>query len=115
MTPQPVTSLVTQGTGSIGRFEVIKAIPFSTTGSGRIDVTVDWTFTTNLLQVSLFRGRCTAAELTALNCGNAVTFANLPKPVKVSLTESAGGNYTLAIVNLSFNDESFAYQVTQTR
>jgi hypothetical protein len=114
-TPQSATSVVAQGSGSIGRAEVIKAIPFTTSASGRVDVTVDWTFTTSLLQVSVYRGRCTAAELLALNCSIPVVTSNPPKPIRISLNDASAGAYTIGIINASLTDESYSYQVTLTR
>jgi hypothetical protein len=82
-TPPPsVTTVIAQGTGSIGRFEVLKAVPFTSPASGKVDVTVDWSATTHLLQVNVFRGKCTADELVALNCSTAIAFNNPPKPIR---------------------------------
>jgi hypothetical protein len=106
--------VVAQGSGSLGK-RLLALIPFSTTVAGKIDVTVDWTFATDDVDVYLVRGACSFDQFVAGQC-TMVSFSEstTAKPEKLSVPGAAAGSYVLLIGNLGPADESAAYQVVLT-
>jgi hypothetical protein len=87
-------------------------VPFTTTQSGRLDVTAEWTFVTNDVDVYLARGNCTFDQFNANACDIAVfSESETAKPEKVRLSGAAAGSYTLFIGNRGPTDESVSFQV----
>lgn len=110
--PAPV--VVAQSSGSLPA-RYLAMIPFTTTQTGTIDVTVDWTFASNDVDVYLARGACSFEEFVALQC-QLVAFSEstVAKPEKLSVPNAVAGGYTLLIGNLGPGDESVAFQVVLT-
>jgi hypothetical protein len=108
---QPPPVVVVQGSGSLGK-RLLALIPFSTSTVGKIDVTVDWTFATDDVDVYLARGACSFDQFIASQC-NVMSFSEstTAKPEKLSVPGAAAGSYVLLIGNLGPADESVAYQV----
>jgi hypothetical protein len=74
--------------------------------SGRIDVTVDWTYASSLIGVFLTQN-CTFDQFKAGACNFLIALQSPPKPLKGSASVSAG-TYTLIIVNAADQAESLA-------
>jgi len=115
-TPAPpiVQTVVASGSGSLPVLNLV-LIPFTTTATGRIEVTVDWTFGTNDVDVYLVRGSCSFDQFVTQQC-NLVTFSEstTAKPERISAPGAAAGSYVLLIGNLGPSDESVAFQVVLT-
>jgi hypothetical protein len=111
----PSTVVITQGSGTL-RAGFVGAVRFSTTAAGRLDVTVDWTFASNDLDIAIFTGSCAAQQIVDLLCGVPAGLSEtLNKPERLSLAGASAGDYTLAIDHLGARDESISYQMTLTR
>ena len=91
---------------------VLAVIPFTTTLPGTVDVTVDWTFAANDVDVYLARGACSFDQFVADQC-QVIAFSEsvTAKPEKVSAAGTTAGAHTLFIGNLGPDDESVAYQI----
>lgn len=117
LAPAPVSTILGQGgVTNVGVNVLIILDPFTTTASGTLDVTVDWTFATNNVQVYLAQGKCTIDQVNQGTC----TYAGLSesataKPERIHLTNLAAGTYSLMIGNRGPNAESLSYQVVLTR
>lgn len=92
--------------------------PFTTAGAGTVDVSVDWTFRTNDLDVGIFRGTCNGTQLLAGQCGTTPLVQSLSttaKPETLSIRLDAGA-YTLVIAsNVGNTQESGNFQIYLTR
>ena len=91
--------------------------PFTTTATGTIGVTVDWTFATNDIDVYLARGTttCSLEQFNSRQCtwlGSAES--TTAKPERLSVPNLAAGPYTLYVVNWGNTQESMSYQITLT-
>src|SRR5262245_47386978 len=67
--PAPVTDVLLQG--SLPDVQVLAFYPvgtFTTSVAGRLEVTVDWTFATNDLDVYVARGACTVDQVNQKTC-----------------------------------------------
>lgn len=114
-TPTPtVQTVVSTGSGSIP-VRILVPIPFTTTAAGRLDVTVDWTFATNDLDVYLARGACSFDQFVTNQC-TLVTFSEsrTAKPERLAFPGAAAGSYVLLVGNRGPADESAAFQVVLT-
>lgn len=112
--PPPVSTVVRSGSGSLPVLN-LAPIPFTTSATGRIDVTVDWTFATNDVDVYLARGACSFDQFVTNQC-SIVTFSEsaTAKPEILTVSGAAAGGYVLLIGNLGPTDESVAFQVVLT-
>lgn len=113
-TPAPVTTVVSQGSGSLP-VNNLGAVNFTISAAGRVDVTVDWTFAANDVDIGVFNGTCTATQLVAGSCAPVTVSDSVNKPERISLANAAAGNYTLGVENVGPSDESVSWQVTLTR
>jgi hypothetical protein len=114
--PAAVTRVISQGSGSI-RSKFVAPVAFTTTASGTVGIEVNWTFTTNDVDIFLTRGNepCTVDTLNNRSCGIIATEESVTmKPERLSVPNMAAGTYTLYIANFGDTDESVAYQVTLT-
>ena len=90
--------------------------PFTTTQRGDLDVTVDWTFPEDVIQVLVSKGSCTLDQINASQC----TFISsnqesaTPKPRVVTIKGVAAGTYQLYVGNRGPKTESFSAQVGLT-
>lgn len=88
---------------------------FSTTGSGTLDVTVDWTFAEDTIHVWLAKGQCTFEQFEADACQYLTqSQVSRPKPRILSVPAVSAGPYTLIVANWGPNDESLSYQIVLT-
>ncbi len=125
MPPGPVSTVVAQGT-----FHLIDAptatlngqlcdafvlVPFTTTATGTLGVTVSWSHATNDLDIGVERGSCTCDALLAGKCVD-VAGSDSPtaKPETLSISNLAAGTYTLGVVNVGPGREAGSYQVLLT-
>jgi hypothetical protein len=87
----------------------------TTTEAGSFDITVDWTFATNDVDVALTRGECSFEQLIADQCVFVdMTSSTTRKPEQLRIPDQPPGRYTLLIANFGPDDESIAYQVLFT-
>ena len=92
-------------------------VPFTTTASGTIGLEVNWTFTSNDVDIFLVRGGspCSLESFNDRSCGFIATEESTSmKPEKLSIPGMAAGTYTLYVANYGDTDESVAWQVTLT-
>ncbi len=112
--PPPPPTVVRQGGGSLAADEGVQ-LPFTTTATGTLDVTVDWTFAANDIDAILTRGNCSVDQLLAMQCNVAlVADSATAKPERLRLPGATAGAYTLFIVNVGPGDESASYQIVLT-
>jgi hypothetical protein len=112
--PQPVTEVVREGGGSLGIL-TLGSLAFDTTKRGTIDVTVDWTFATNDVDVYLAKGSCSFDQFISRQCDMvAFSESTIAKPEKISAPNAAPGAYTLLVGNLGPTDESVSFQILLT-
>jgi len=113
-TPVPVSTVIAQGSYAGLDANDGLLIPLTTTVKGRIDASVDWTFTSNNLFVAMIQGPCSADQLSNNQCIFMATDVSVIKPKKLTLTNLTAGTYTLVIANAGPNAESLSYQVIFT-
>jgi hypothetical protein len=91
--------------------ESVGSLDFTTTTTGRIDVTLDWTFPTSPIGMYLIRtGTCDFSQFDS--CPFLIrSDPSLTKPRKASAENVTPGSFELLVVNFSPNDESLAGQV----
>jgi hypothetical protein len=108
-TPQPCTqSTVFQGQGSFGA-STLDAETFTTTTTGRLDVTVDWTFATSDIGVYVVPANsCGLAAFNARTCNFLIRSESGAKPRKVSLANLSPGTYDLLLGNFASQTESMS-------
>jgi len=111
-TPTPCTqTTLLQTSGSLPARNLIR-LPFSSTGSGRLDITVDWTFAASQIGVYLVTANsCLIDQFNAGTCTFLLRSETTAKPRKVSAPNIAAGNYELLLANFASQDESLAVQV----
>ncbi|MFN8095437.1 MAG: hypothetical protein U0599_25015 [Vicinamibacteria bacterium] len=111
-TPTPcVQKVLDSGGGSLpSRYLVY--YDFSVPETGRLDITVDWTYSTNGIAIYVVpTNTCTLDELNAHSCNFIVRSESGAKPRKVSAPNVAAGNYRWMFGNYGATDESLSYQV----
>lgn len=115
--PAPVMTLVSQGSSSNLSAFTFHWVPFTTVSTGRVDVTVDWTFATDTVWLVVATGRETCYDGERLDLTICNVIANLTdasKPKKLSLPGQPAGTYTLYVRNRGPNTEAIAWQVFVT-
>lgn len=122
----PVTAVVAQGTFHLtdaptaalgGQIcDAFVLVPFTTTATGTLEVTVDWSHSTNNLDIGIERGTCSTCD--ALLAGKCVDFAGsdsaTAKPETLSISSVPAGTYTLGVGNVGPGREAGSYQVLLT-
>jgi hypothetical protein len=90
--------------------------PFTTTQRGDLDVTVDWTFADDRIQVMVSTGSCTLDQVNGNQCTYIVTSpaATTPKPRVLTAKGVAAGTYQLYVGNRGPNIESLSTQIGLT-
>jgi len=87
-------------------------VPFNTTVAGDVEAVVDWTFTSNDIDIGIMRGDCTVNGVLGGRCTSVVESQSVTaKPERVTAANLAAGNYTLLIVNEGPGGESGTYQM----
>jgi len=113
-TPPP-PQVVSQITGAALPAGFFGGLPFTTTRAGALDATVDWTFTTNNVDVYIGQGSCDENTFATATCP-VLAFSESPtaKPERVHLANAAAGTYTTVVANFGPTDESISFQVVLT-
>ncbi len=114
-TTLPPASVMSQGGDTLEVGFVGQVPPFTTTRIGTIEVTVDWTFATNDVDVALTRGVCSPQQFIDDQCSIAVfSISATDKPERIRLTSAAPGTYTIIVANEGPRDESISWQAVLT-
>jgi len=125
-TPTPVRTVIAQGTFSV--LDLASAIlagdpcgftafvPFTTSGTGFLDVTVQWQSPSNNIEIAVARGTCTCKQAANDDC-DVVAQSDSPtaKPELLMVSNLAAGSYTLVIANLGERSDSGTYEIGLTR
>jgi hypothetical protein len=86
-------------------------VAFPVASSGRLDVTIDWTFATSPIGVYVVTASsCTIDSFNAGSCTFLARSETTAKPRKFSVNVNAG-NYELIVANFADQDESISGQV----
>ena len=113
-TPVPPPRVVSQGSTGLEAGMIGRTV-FTTTLSGRLDATVNWTFVEDDLDVYVARGECTFEQFFGDQCPPAgFSESETAKPEMVTVQGAAPGSYTLFVGNLGPRDESLSWQVVLT-
>ena len=111
--PPPV--VVAQGQGFPLSAGFIGRVPFTTSRTGLLEATVDWTFAANDVDVALVRGDCTFDQFEAAQCPIlAFSVSTTAKPERIRSDGAAAGSYTLFFDNSGPGNESVSFQVVLT-
>jgi len=110
-TPPCTQTSVFQGSGSFPA-GVLDAEHITTATTGRLDVTLDWTFASSDVGLYLVpAGSCTLDTFNNRSCNFLIRSDSGAKPRKVSAANLAPGNYDVLIANFGSQQESMAVQV----
>jgi hypothetical protein len=110
-TPIPCTRTpLFQGSGQLPA-NTVDFESFTTTATGRVDVSLDWTFASSTIGVAIAQGPCSFAQLQAGACTLLLQTVSPPKPLKASVSNVAAGTYGLIILNPNSVLESMSLQV----
>ena len=88
--------------------------PFTTTQRGDLDVTVDWTFPEDAIQVLVSNGSCTLDQINATQCIGTTPASATPKPRVLTIKGVAAGTYRLYVGNRGPKTESLSIQIGLT-
>jgi hypothetical protein len=108
--------VIGQGSSSLPS-KTLLFVPFSTTATGTVGATVDWTLSTNDVDIFLVRGAnpCTLEQFNSNQCPFlGFSSSTSAKPERLSVPNLTAGPYTLYVANLSSTTESVSYQITLT-
>jgi hypothetical protein len=110
-TPPCTQTTVAEDSGPIEAATLVGG-PLTTATTGRLDVTVDWTFASSDIGVYLTtRDSCSIDQFNADTCTFIIRSEGGAKPRKVSAPNLAAGAYDLMIANFSEQDESVSVRV----
>lgn len=91
------------------------SVDVSVSSAGAVDITVDWTFTSNPVGFGLYRSPCSFNQFYADQCSVVGQRpATTSKPATLSIPSVASGNYVFFIVNAGNTSESGTYQIFLT-
>ncbi|NOT44485.1 MAG: hypothetical protein HOP14_07785 [Acidobacteria bacterium] len=115
-TPSAAPTLIFQGGGLLPS-RTLLSTPFTTTATGTIGASVDWTFANSDLDLFLVRGTdpCTLDQFNNRQCpflGAAESLTT--KPETLSVPNLAAGAYTVYVANFADVQESVSLQITLT-
>jgi hypothetical protein len=90
---------------------------FSVPDSGRLDVTMDWTYTSSPMAFYVVPANtCTVAEFNAGTCNFLMrSDPSGVKPRKLSQSNFTAGNYRWIVANFGTSDESAALQIVLSK
>jgi hypothetical protein len=123
--PAPVTTVITQGTFHLGNpatalgsgqiCDLLDFVPFTTSVTGTLGATVNWSHATNDVDVFIERGTCTCNAAVAGQCDDvASSQSTTAKPEILTVSGFAAGTYTLVVANSGPGSEAGSYQVVLT-
>jgi hypothetical protein len=104
---------ILQGTGSLPAYTA-DVEPITTTKSGRLDVSLDWTSVSSTMLIAVAQDPCTFDQFQAGTCKMVVNSSSPPKPLKASVSDLAAGTYVLFIGNVNSAAESVSLQVVSS-
>lgn len=115
-TPAPRPQVLLQVSGGVPGEIVGVVSPINTTSVGSFELTLDWTFARNNLDIALARGSCnTEDDLLSGRCAFiAATNNPATKPERLQVPPQPAGTYYVLVANFSAEDESVAIQVVFT-
>jgi len=89
---------------------------FTTAQRGDLDVTVDWTFPEDVIQVLVSNGSCTLDQINASQCVfiSSSAASATPKPRVLTIKGVAAGTYQLYVGNRGPKTESLSIQIGLT-
>jgi hypothetical protein len=87
---------------------------FTTSETGRLELTVDWSFAPTVVSAILSQAPCTLDKLEASECNVQFTLFSPPKPLHESTTLLRAGTYDLILANPNAVPQSFSAQVVLT-
>ena len=110
--PCTQTVVLQQSVTGLGSFIVVY-LPLTTATTGRLDVTLDWTFASTPIAMYLVRGACSIDELNARTCDFVMRLeaTATPKPHRLSASNVAAGRFDLIIGNAGDEEEAVSAQV----
>jgi len=90
--------------------------PFTTPQRGDLDITVDWTFPEDVIQVLVSSGSCTLEQINGGQCTflSSAPASATPKPRVITLTGVAAGTYQLYVGNRGPRTETVSIQIGLT-
>ncbi len=115
--PPPVRTVIKSGSCAGIDVNVLCFFdPFTTAQKGDLDVTVDWTFPEDSIQVLVSTGSCTLDQINGNKCTYITSdvAATTPKPRVLTVKSVAAGTYQLYIGNRGPKTESVSYQIGLT-
>jgi hypothetical protein len=83
----------------------------TTTATGRLDVTLDWTSPASTMLFAVAQDPCSFDQLQAGTCKVLLNSSSPPKPLKGSVQSAAAGTYVLFFGNTTSAVESMSAQV----
>jgi len=112
-TPTPCSQKVLDSGSDELKSRWILYYDFSVPETGRLDVTLDWTYATNPIGVYVVPANTcnTVDEFNARSCNFILKSETAAKPRKVSVPNLAAGNYRWLFANFGTTDDSISYQV----
>lgn len=118
-TPVPTPALpapraVVQNSYAIER-NYVYGESFTISGSGTLDVTVDYTYADSQILLWLAKGTCTGEQWSNDQCQYVASSFAGAKPRKLSATGVTAGSYVLIIWNAGPHDEGVSYQAVYTQ
>ena len=111
-TPGPVQVVVASGTASIPARRAL-LVPFTLPSTGTLDITVDWTFPANEIDIYLAVGSCTVEQWPDCNWIDGSESRDF-KPERLRVLAGQPGPYVLDIGNVGPGAESVSFEVTLT-
>jgi hypothetical protein len=101
---------VLEGSGSVPAYTAdVESI--TTTTTGRLDVTLDWTSSSSTMLIAVAQEPCSFDQWKAGSCRVLLNSSSPPKPLKASVQGLAAGSYVLFIGNANAVAESVSVQV----
>jgi hypothetical protein len=112
-TPTPCTQSTLDSDAESIDAKTLIYFDFSVPNNGRLDTTLDWTFTTSQMGFYVVPANtCTLAEFNSRSCTFLVrSEASTVKPKKVSTPNFTAGNYRWIVGNFASVTESYSLQV----
>jgi hypothetical protein len=115
-TPPPVRTIIATATCEGIGVNTLCSFDLATSQRGDLDVTVDWTFPEDVIQVMVANGSCTLDQINASQCtfiGTAPA-STTPKPRVLTIRAVAAGNYQVYVGNRGPKTETLSVQVGLT-
>jgi len=113
--PPPVVTVLLEGSQSgLQPLFLYSVGTFTTTVTGRLDVTVDWTFAANNIDVYVTRGTCTIEQFRQQTCPIVRFSESTLKPEGLAMNGLPPETYELLIGNRGPGAESVSFRAVLT-